>query len=107
MGYGAYYDSEHLKFIQAHVTAEMKQVAAAEGYEIEGLPSPREISPDTARFSTLQDLDAGRPTEIDMFLGVLLKKAQQHGISTPYCEYTYHAIKVLEEKNAGKFDYGA
>ena len=27
------------------------------------------------------------------------------GIEVPYCEYTYHLIKSLEEKNDGKFDY--
>ena len=27
--------------------------------------------------------------------------AGEAGIDVPYSEYTYHAIKVLEEKNAG------
>ena len=62
-------------------------------------------APDKARFSTLQDMDAGRPTETDMFLGVLLALGDKHGLCLPYCEYTYHALKLLEEKNAGRFDY--
>ena len=41
-----------------------------------------------------------------MFLKVLIQKAAEHGLSVPYAEYTYHAIKALEEKNQGKFDYG-
>ena len=55
-----------------------------------------------ARFSTLQDIDAGRRTEIDMFAGVLMKKAAEAGIEVPYTAFTYHAIRALEEKNEGK-----
>ena len=61
--------------------------------------------PASARYSTLQDLDAGRHTEIDMFSGALVRMGKELGIPTPYNEYTYHMIKALEEKNDGKFDY--
>ena len=54
---------------------------------------------------TLQDLDAGRHTEIDMFSGALMAMGKELGIPTPYNEYTYHLIKALEEKNDGLFDY--
>mgnify|MGYP000331903451 CR=1 FL=1 len=57
------------------------------------------------RYSTLQDLDAGRHTEIDMFSGALMAMGKELGIPTPYNEYTYHIIKALEEKNDGLFDY--
>ena len=56
--------------------------------------------PPDARYSTLQDIDAGRHTEIDMFSGALMRMARA-GIPTPYNEYTYHMIKALEEKNDG------
>lgn len=105
VGYGAYFDSEHIGFVQKKVIEEVKAVAAAEGMEIEGIPTSRDAAPDAARFSTLQDIDAGRKTEIDMFLGVLLQKAKAHQMEIPFCEYTYHMIKALEEKNAGVFDY--
>lgn len=59
----------------------------------------------SAKFSTLQDLEAGRHTEIDMFSGALMRMGKELGIPTPYNEYTYHMIKALEEKNDGKFDY--
>ena len=61
--------------------------------------------PPSARYSTLQDLDAKRQTEIEMFSGALMRMGEELGIPTPYNEYTYHMIKALEEKNAGKFDY--
>lgn len=65
------------------------------------------LVPPATRYSTLQDLDAGRHTEIDMFSGALMRMGQELGIPTPYNEYTYHMIKALEEKNDGMFDYAA
>ncbi len=55
--------------------------------------------------NTLQDLDAKRHTEIDMFSGAIIRMGKQLGISTPYNEFTFHMIKALEEKNDGNFDY--
>lgn len=59
----------------------------------------------SARYSTLQDLDAKRHTEIDMFSGALMRMGKELGIPTPYNEYTYHMIKALAEKNDGLLDY--
>ena len=61
--------------------------------------------PPSARYSTLQDLDAGRHTEIDMFSGALMRMGQELGIPVPYNEFAYHMIKAIEEKNDGRFDY--
>lgn len=102
VGYGAYFDSVHMHTLQEKIMDEVNLVANAYQIEIHGLPTPREAANDNARFSTLQDLDAKRHTEIDMFLGVLLDKAQQKGICVPYSEYTYHAIKIREEINDEK-----
>lgn len=59
----------------------------------------------SAKFLTLQDIEAGHHTEIDMFSGALMRMGKELGIPTPYNEYTYHMIKALEEKKDGKFDY--
>ncbi len=105
VGYGAYFDSQHIGHLHRKIMDEVLQAAAAEGMEITSIPTPQDIAAPGARFSTLQDIDAGRLTETDMFLGVLLKIAERHGLQLPYCDYTYHALKALEEKNAGLFDY--
>ena len=60
---------------------------------------------DNARYSTLQDLDAKRHTEIDMFAGAMMRYGKELDIPVPFCEYTYYAIKTLEEKNDGLFEY--
>lgn len=106
VGYGAYFDSEHVAAIRIRLQQEVQATAAAMGISLQ-LPDPNKaVFGKAVRFSTLQDLDAKRRTEVDMFLKVLIQKAEEHGLSVPYAEYTYHAIKALEEKNQGKFDYG-
>ena len=107
-GVGCYRDSVHMKAISDGLRAELMAIAEAKGIDI----SKADVSsgrgsavPPTARYSTLQDLDAGRHTEIDMFSGALIRMGKELGIPTPYNEFTYHMIKALEEKNDGRFDY--
>lgn len=107
-GVGCYKDSAHMKAISDGLKRELEAIAVAKGIDMDiiakastqGTPAPS-----SARFSTLQDLDAGRHTEIDMFSGALMRLGKELGIPTPYNEYTYHMIKALEEKNDGRFAY--
>ena len=103
--FGAYFDSEHVSFLRERLFDEVRRVGAALGIEVLKPALAWDSCAKTARFSTLQDLDAGRHTEIDMFAGVLMEKAKSVGISVPFTEYTYHAIKAIEEKNDGRFVY--
>ena len=107
-GVGCYRDSVHMKKISNKLREELEAIAAAKGIDIrkaDDSSSHGSAVPPSARYSTLQDLDAGRHTEIDMFSGALIRMGKELGIPTPYNEYTYHIIKALEEKNDGKFDY--
>lgn len=99
-----YLKSEHGRALAQKLWSEVRAVAAVRGIELaeEVLIFPGQSS--AAKYSTLQDLEAGRHTEIDMFAGEMVRMAAEAGIPAPYCEYTYHAIKVLEEKNDGWFD---
>lgn len=107
-GVGYYIDSTHMKVISDGLRRELEQIALAKGInmsKIAGTSGRGSAVPASARYSTLQDLDAGRHTEIDMFSGTLMRMGEELGIPTPYNEYTYHMIKALEEKNDGLFDY--
>ena len=106
-GVGCYRDSVHMKAISDGLRRELEAIAAARGIDlrIADAVSHGCAVPATARYSTLQDLDAGRHTEIDMFSGALMRMGKELGIPTPYNEYTYHMIKAMEEKNDGLFDY--
>lgn len=107
-GVGCYTDSEHMKAISDGLRNELETIAAAKGIDMSKIEaSSKHGSPvrASAKFSTLQDIEAGRHTEIDMFSGALMRMGRELGIPTPYNKYTYHMIKALEEKNDGRFDY--
>ena len=109
-GVGCYSDSAHIKAISDGLRRELEAIAAAKGIDLSKAAAASthgSTVPPPARYSTLQDLDAGRHTEIDMFSGALMRMGRELGIPTPYNEYTYHMIKALEEKNDGLFDYTA
>ncbi len=98
-----YTRSEHGLFLAKKLWAETRKLANLCGVD---LPEETGIYPcaDSSRYSTLQDIDAGRRTEVDSLCGYLLKMAKENGIEVPYIEYTYHAIKAIEEKNDGVFE---
>ena len=107
-GVGCYRDSVHMKAISDGLKRELEAVARAKGIDMSKTESSSgrgSAVPPSARYSTLQDLDAGRHTEIDMFSGALVRMGEELGIPVPYNEYTYHMIKALEEKNDGRFEY--
>ena len=105
VGFGAYVDSNHVNTIAKELWKEVAAVARVKGSEVGDEFRLFAGSNMKARFSTLQDLDAGRHTEIEIFAGDMMRMGKELGVSVPYCEYTYHLIKALEEKNDGKFDY--
>ena len=99
-----------MKAISEGLRKELEEVALAKGIDInivEGSSGRGSAVLPTARYSTLQDIDAKRHTEIDMFSGALMRMGKELGIPTPYNEYTYHMIKAIEEKNDGRFNYNS
>lgn len=108
VGVGCYQDSEHMKAISNGLRQELEAISAAKGIDMsraDASSTRGSLVPPSARYSTLQDLDAGRHTEIDMFSGAIVRMGKELGIPTPYNEFTLHIIKALEEKNDGLFDY--
>ena len=54
---------------------------------------------DEGKTSMLQDILAGRKTEVDIFSGEVIRLGKLFGISTPYNKVLYDLIKIKEEKN--------
>jgi len=104
VGFKAYEDSSHVYFIAEKLWKEVAKVANAKGAMLSEQFTLFQGAKPGARFSTLQDLDAKRHTEIEMLAGEMIKMGKECGIAVPYCEYTYHLIRALEEKNDGKFE---
>ena len=109
VGIGANTDSEYVKDLEHKLNEETINVAEAMGIHMRGIDegSFRQgyVPSSFIRYSTLQDLDAGRHTEIEMFSGALIRLGKKYSVPTPYNEVVYDCIKALEEKNDGKFDY--
>lgn len=104
VGCGAYFTGEHLAFLRDALFREVEAVGRARGVrvlETEGM----EKLPKATRWSTLQDLDAKRKTEVDMFLLTLMRMAKEEGLEAPYAACIYHIIKALEDKNAGAYNF--
>lgn len=105
--FGAYGVSQAASSIRWAAMKEVQAVAEMKGIHIsdevmEGqfetlLSIPYENKP-----STLQDLEAGRKTEVEMFAGSMVKMGQELGIPTPVCWMFLQGIHVLEEKNEGR-----
>jgi 2-dehydropantoate 2-reductase len=44
----------------------------------------------------LQDLDAGRPTEIDAISGAIVRRARSHAIAVPLTETVLRLVRARE-----------
>ena len=108
IGAGCYGLSSHIDFIAEKLWKEVALIANRKGIPLVDFPfKGRKRSKDpSTRWSTLQDLDSQRHTEIDAFSGTVVRMGNELGISTPYNSCIYHLIKALEEKNDGLFDFG-
>ena len=47
--------------------------------------------------STLQDLEAGKHTEVEMFAGTAVRLGKESGLHLPNCEFLLHAVRVVEK----------
>ena len=106
ISFGAWNVSDDANWIRDALVREVAAVAARKGIRI----TEEDIQTQARRLknvpaankpSTLQDLEAGRKTEVDMFAGTMMRLGKEYGVPTPYTELFYHAIRVLEQKNDG------
>ncbi len=107
--FGAFHVSGHANDIRYKAMWEVVKIANRLGIDlgqedIEYQETAIKRLPFANKPSTLQDLENGRVTEIEMFAGKVVKLGEELGIETPLNWMFYHGIKVCEEKNMGKFD---
>lgn len=83
------------------LAAEAAQVAAAEGIAIGDPWAAVEAAAEATaanRNSMLQDLDAGRRTEIDAISGAIVQRAGAHGIAVPLTEAMLRLVHARERR---------
>lgn len=101
--YGGCAGNEHAVHIQRALMEEVVAVAQAKGIPLderimEGQMTASKRFPAQGKPSTLQDLEQGRKTEIEMFAGKVVEMGEELGIPTPHCWMIREAIQALEEK---------
>ncbi len=106
--FGAYRESEHANEIRRSMMREVILIANKLGISLGQEDIDRQETtikrlPPANKPSTLQDLENGRKTEVEMFSGRIVKLGKELGIETPLNWMAYHGIKVLEEKSLMKW----
>jgi len=100
---GEVYNNRALRGLIVRLVEEAVQVVEALGIELT-TEDPVRYAPGTAKAtgdninSMLQDLQAGKRTEIDAITGEVIRLAKENGIETPSSEAVYALVKALESK---------
>ncbi len=83
---------------------EVRAAAAADGVELSGeriaqvlAHSNRNLRP--VRTSTLQDLQRGKPLEVEALIGVVVRIARRHGIKAPISETIYGLMRLVDRSS--------
>jgi 2-dehydropantoate 2-reductase len=96
-----------VKIIEA-LSQELAQVARAKGIDFPELDDPLDFSlkafasTKDNRVSMLQDVEAGRPTEIGNLNEVIISEGRRFNIPTPYNEAVSWLTRGVEERNRQK-----
>lgn len=85
-----------------NIMKEVQSVAKAEGVRNtdimieETIEHLRTMIPE-GKTSMLQDVEAGRKTEVDMFAGTVIRLGVKHGIATPYNKIIKEMIEIIHK----------
>lgn len=104
--FGAWRDSENANAVREMAMWEVIRIANKKGIDLgeDDVAQQRKIVktvPYWNKTSMLQDLESGRPTEVEMFAGTVRKLGRELGVPTPVNDVFYYCIRTLEEKNSG------
>jgi 2-dehydropantoate 2-reductase len=100
--YGVFQSVPEARWLMEAVMGEVIRLAAAEGVALreedirEWVRIMSGLSPE-GKTSMLQDVEAGRKTEVEMFGGKVLELAAKHKLQVPVNETIYRIIKVMEQ----------
>lgn len=102
MTFGDMFENTHFMKFAESIMREVQSVAKAEGVQNtetmvdEALKHLKTMTPE-GKTSMLQDVEAGRKTEVDMFAGTVIELGKKHGIPTPYNKIMKEMIGIIEE----------
>lgn len=105
--FGAFQKSDDANFIRRAAMWEVIHIANRLGVDIGQNEIDRQEHtlgriPYNNKPSTLQDLEAGKHTEVDMFAGTVVRLGKELGVATPVCEIFYHGLHIIEDRMFGE-----
>ncbi len=105
--FGAFQKSDDANYFRNAAMLEVIQIANKLGVDIGQNEIDRQNHtlgriPYNNKPSTLQDLENGKHTEVDMFAGTVVRLGKELGVETPICEMFYHGIRLVEARLFGE-----
>jgi 2-dehydropantoate 2-reductase len=100
--YSVFQNSQEARELMESAMREVITIAKAEGIhlfeeDIENWNSFLSTLSPQGKTSMLQDVEAKRKTEVEMFAGKVIELGKKHGIPTPINQTLYRLIKVIEQ----------
>ena len=101
--YGLFQRSEPARRLMTDAMREVVAISRAEGTGLseEDIDAWHEtlrgLDPQ-GKTSMLQDVEAGRPTEVELFAGTVCELAERHSQDVPVNRTLYRIIRALEER---------
>ena len=104
--FGAFQKSDDANYFRRAAMWEVIRIANRKGIDIGQAEIDRQEHslgriPYDNRPSTLQDLETGKRTEVDMFAGTVVRLGKELGVETPVCEMFLHGIHLIEDRLFG------
>lgn len=99
--FGQMQKSEKIKNLLKNIMLEVIEIAKASGVTNthtmleDAFKSLDKMCPE-GKTSMLQDIEAGRKTEVEMFAGAVIEMGKKHGIPTPYNNLLKQMIEIIE-----------
>lgn len=99
--YGIFQTSANACYLMETAMREVISIASAAGVNLKGTDIQdwysfmNTLNPH-GKTSMLQDIEAGRITEAEIFGGKVIALGEQYGVPTPVNKVLYHAVKVIE-----------
>lgn len=100
--YGVFQQSDNARSVVDTLMREVIALAQAKGInlteqDLQAWPPVLNALSPSGKTSMLQDVEAGRRTEVDMFAGKVIKLGEKYGIPTPANRIIFDLIRALED----------
>jgi 2-dehydropantoate 2-reductase len=103
-GYGVFQKIDEARELMVMASLEVVALAEKAGIGISGddiakyVAVINTLSPE-GKTSMLQDIEAGRKTEVEIFSGTVIEMGKQYGVETPVNNILFRMIRTLEQMN--------